>query len=309
MFAHNASVCQKSCHAGFLCPGAQLPSDVAVWASAKIIEDNSIRCRAIHMGHKYLSYSYCRWPLSRRLLVALWSSVKHEKTDTWIKTWIVGCDSSYTLPDTFTSTVKAVQLLKYGQSVWKCFGCWVAGAHIILYRSPQWTPVGLHSKSASTQRTTSPHWPSVHPSATSVFLHWSIHVLVLHSSDPLWCLIPSCVLLQSTEPLCQSWISKGLLTWQDYPPFQSHWGQFFSHKKTHSIDLLRSRFVSLAFLCSLTRFCLCPSRLSLNILIHPIQEFICRSSTLSGTRTDTTIAAEPWDTSWLMIGWHRLLRY
>lgn len=80
MFAHNASVCQKSCHAGFLCPGAQLPSDVAVWASAKIIEDNSIRCRAIHMGHKYLSYSYCRWPLSRRLLVALWSSIKHEKT-------------------------------------------------------------------------------------------------------------------------------------------------------------------------------------------------------------------------------------
>lgn len=62
------------------------------------------------------------------------------------------------------------------------------------------------------------------------------------------------------------------------PPFQSRWGQFFSHKKTHSMDLLRSRFVSLAFLCSLTPFCLCPSRLSLNILIHPIQEFICRSS-------------------------------
>lgn len=32
MFAH---VCQKSRHAGFLCPHAQLPSDVAVWASAK----------------------------------------------------------------------------------------------------------------------------------------------------------------------------------------------------------------------------------------------------------------------------------
>lgn len=68
-------------------------------------------------------------------------------------------------------------------------------------------------------------------------------------------------------------------------PFKATGGQFFSHKKTHSMDLLRSRFVSLAFLCSLTPFCLCPSRLSLNILIHPIQEFICRSSRLLGSPT------------------------
>lgn len=46
-------------------------------------------------------------------------------------------------------------------------------------------------KGLSTQWTASPHRPSVHPSATSVCLHWSIHVPVLHPSDPLWCLIPS----------------------------------------------------------------------------------------------------------------------
>lgn len=46
-------------------------------------------------------------------------------------------------------------------------------------------------KALSTQQTTSPRWPFVHPSETSVFLRWLIHVPVLLSSDPLWCLIPS----------------------------------------------------------------------------------------------------------------------
>lgn len=89
-------------------------------------------------------------------------------------------------------TVKAVQLLKYIDThERKSFGPCVAGAHIILYHFPSMDIRRPSFKAQSTQRTTSPHWPSVHPSATSVFLHWSIHVLVLHSSDPLWCLIPS----------------------------------------------------------------------------------------------------------------------
>lgn len=46
-------------------------------------------------------------------------------------------------------------------------------------------------KALSTHHTTGPHWPPAHPSETSVFLHWLIHVPVLHSSDSLWCLIPS----------------------------------------------------------------------------------------------------------------------
>lgn len=61
----------------------------------------------------------------------------------------------------------------------------------MLYHFPSMDIRRPSFKAPSTQRTTSPHWPSVHPSATSVFLHWWIHVPVLHSSEPLWCLIPS----------------------------------------------------------------------------------------------------------------------
>lgn len=42
----------ESCHVGFLCPTAQLPSGTAVWASAKG-GDKSMKWSAIHMGHTH----------------------------------------------------------------------------------------------------------------------------------------------------------------------------------------------------------------------------------------------------------------
>lgn len=53
------------------------------------------------------------------------------------------------------------------------------------YHSPEWPSGGPHLKHCPPTR------PPAHPCETSVFLHWLIHVLVLHSSDSLWCLIPS----------------------------------------------------------------------------------------------------------------------
>lgn len=59
------------------------------------------------------------------------------------------------------------------------------------YRSPEWPSGGPHSKHCPPTRQLVPTGPPAHPSETSVFLHWLIHVLVLLSSDSLWCLIPS----------------------------------------------------------------------------------------------------------------------
>lgn len=54
-------------------------------------------------------------------------------------------------------------------------------------RSSFWS----YSKLCPPTRQLVPNWPLAHPSETPVFLHCLIHVPVLHSSDLLWCLIPS----------------------------------------------------------------------------------------------------------------------
>lgn len=131
-------------------------------------------------------------------------------------------------------------------------------------------------KALSTHQTTGPHWPPAHPSETSVFLHWLIHVPVLHSSDSLWCLIPSWLCPPSVHGAARPVMNiqrSAYLTGLSL--FSKPLGTILQPQKTHSMDLLLSRFVSLAFLYSLTPFCLCPHGLSLNILIHPIEEFIC----------------------------------
>lgn len=109
----------------------------------------------------------------------------------------------------------------------------------------------------STQPTTVPLAPS-RPSETSVLLLR----LIPRSSESLWCLIPPWLCPPSVRCSLHHEYPKGLFPSQDYPVFQTHWGQFFSHK-TCSLDLLLSCFISFIFLYS----CVSLSLLSLSLWV------------------------------------------
>lgn len=135
-----------------------------------------------------------------------------------------------------------------------CFSDWGAGAHTTphhywkAFRRPSsWS----HSKCCPPIRQPVPTGPPAHPSETSVFLHWSIHVPVLLSSDPLWCLIPSWLCPPSVRRAARPVMNiqrSAYLTGLSL--FSKPLGTILQPQKTHSMDLLLTRFVSLAFLCS-----------------------------------------------------------
>ncbi len=113
-------------------------------------------------------------------------------------------------------------------------------------RSSSWS----HSKCCPPTRQLVPTAPPhAHPSETPVFLHWLIRVPVLHSSDSLWCLIPSWLCPPSVRRAARPVMNiqrSAYLT--GLSPLSKPLGTILQPQKTHSMDLLLSRFVSLTFL-------------------------------------------------------------
>lgn len=159
-----------------------------------------------------------------------------------------------------------------------------AGAHTTAYHSPEWHLEAPHPEVIQSAVHAPGNWSPLTPSTPL----WDLCVFALVDSCPSPTLLRFTLMFNPIltvsffsprKPLGQSWISKGLFTWQDYPSFQSHWGRFFSHKKhIQWIFCSLALFLSVSFTLSLTPFCLCPFGPLLNTLIHPIEEFICCSS-------------------------------
>lgn len=99
---------------------------------------------------------------------------------------------------------------------------------------------------------------------------------VLHSSDSLWCLIPSWLCPPSVRRAARPVMNiqrSAYLTGLSF--FSKPLGTILQPQETHSMDLLLSRFVSLAFPLLSLPSVFVPLGFLLNTLIHPIEEFIC----------------------------------
>ena len=108
-------------------------------------------------------------------------------------------------------------------------------------------------KVLSTHQATGPRWPPAHPSETSVALPWWIHVPVLLSSDSLWCLIPSWLCPPSVRRAARPVMNiqrSAYLTGLSL--LSKPLAMILQPQKTHSMNLLLSRFVFLSFLYSLS---------------------------------------------------------
>lgn len=173
------------------------------------------------------------------------------------------------------------------------FRCRVAGAHVTLYHSP-----GVDISGPSFKVCVHPADHQSPLALTAPLCDLCVSALV----DPC----PGPALLRSTlmsNPILtvSSFSPRSRSASHEYPkvrlldritppptptpPFQSYWGQFLGHKKntlngSSSLPLCFFGFPLLPH--SLLSFV--HSGLSLNILIHPIQEFICRSTRSLGSQ-------------------------